>query len=65
MYTHGRTLKVGGRPLMLLDPFEPLLKVAYSLSCFTVDNFEPQGCVKGTWEDTNVKWPATNSTWPF
>jgi len=54
LYTHGRTPKVGGRPVIPPDPFEPFLKMAYSLSCFTVDNFEPQGCVEGTWEDTNL-----------
>ena len=65
MYTHGRTLKVYGRPLIPFEPFEPLLKMACSLSCFRVSKFEPQGCEEETWEATNMWWPATKATWPF
>mgnify|MGYP003702491401 CR=1 FL=1 len=39
--------------------------MAYSLSCFTISKFEPQGCDEGTWEATFLWWPATKATWPF
>ena len=62
MYTHGRTLKTYGRPVTLIEPFEPLFELAYSLSCFRVVKFEPQGLVVHTWEDTIMWWPDRKST---
>ena len=65
MYTHGRTLKTYCRPVILIQPFEPLFELAYSLSCFRVVKFEPQGLVVHTWEDTIIWWPAINSSLHF
>ena len=64
-YTHGRTPKSGGRPVIVVFIFEPLLQVQCCVSCFRVANFRPWNLVLHTWEDTKKWWSATNSTFHF
>ena len=60
MYTLGRILKVGGRPVMFPDPLNPSFRAnVEQLGPFFL-NFEPHICDVHTWEDPKSWWPASN-----